>query len=90
MKKNSKLDRMNELEAIVLETLSFYHPMNCAQIIMQLDDKKIGHIPYTLEDLKKLLKRLTKQGRLKCCKAEVGPAWQRILKRKSWWRRIFF
>ena len=84
-------DNTDELELLLLETLSFYEPMTRAQILMQLDEKRIEELShYTFGDLEQMLKDLTKKGTLKECSLGLDRAWQRVFKRRrTWWRRLF-
>ena len=80
---------MKNLEPLLLETISFFQPMTCTQIILQLDNEKIIEVSATLADLKQELKRLTKQGKIKQSRIGTEPVWQRVFKTRPWYQRLF-
>lgn len=83
-------------EHLILKTLSFYEPMNYAQIIFELDSEELKQFPnFTDEELKNVLKDLVRRKLVKKISKNGDVYWQRQMpiRAKSrvvdFFRRIF-
>lgn len=65
-------------EHLILKTLSFYEPMNYAQIIFELDNEELKQFPdFTDEELKNILKDLVRRKLVKRIEKKGDIFWQR-------------
>ena len=81
---------MDQLEQLVLETLSFYEPMTVEQIVMDLDTGRQAQFPdLTLEEMKEAVERLVEKKALKMIPGENISYLRLMPKRKSWLRRVW-
>lgn len=71
-------------EHLVLKTLSFYEPMNYAQIIFELDSEELKSFPdFTDEQLKEILHSLVKRKLVKKLDRNGDVYWQKEMPRRS-------
>lgn len=78
-------------EQLILKTLSFFEPMNYAQIIFELNhDELRDHPDFTDEDLKEVLKILVKKKQIILIEKDGEKYWQRKMPRRSRWKILDF
>lgn len=71
-------------EHLILKTLSFYEPMNYAQIIFELDHEELKRFPdFTDEELKEVLKNLVKRKLVRKIEKNGESYWQREMPSRS-------
>lgn len=71
-------------EHLVLKTLSFYEPMNYAQIIFELDSEELKNFPdFTDEQLKEILHSLVKRKLVKKLDKNGDVYWQKEMPRRN-------
>ena len=76
---------MQELEDLILSTLSFYEPMSFSKIVFDMDTNALKQFPnFDKPQMLTILESLDK----KMGKGEEIQ-WQRIHKKRSWIKRFF-
>ncbi len=75
-------------EHLILKTLSFFEPMNYAQIIFELDDEELKKMPdFTDEDLKGALAILVKKKQVILIVKDGESFWLKKMPRRN--RNLF-
>ncbi len=86
----NKLNRNDQnLEDLVLETLSYFEAMTYSKIIFDFDSEKLKSFPsFHKEELQEILKRLIKKNRVKKVMIKKELGWIKIQPKRFWWKRI--
>lgn len=80
---------MDELEELVLETLSFLDPMTKEKLILDFDSDRLQQFPdFDKETLEKILKKLVKKKKIKLIKG-ADDSYLKIMPKRPWWKKIF-
>ncbi|HLE12497.1 MAG: hypothetical protein A2504_07605 [Bdellovibrionales bacterium RIFOXYD12_FULL_39_22] len=85
---------MDDLDKLILETLSFFRPLSVEQILLDMDGKKLETMrELTVDDLKLRLNALSTEGILKATQQKGESFWQKNYmgkaKKKSWISKFF-
>jgi hypothetical protein len=83
------MDKSQELENLILSTLSFYEPMSFSKIVFDIDTDVLKSYPdFDRDQMLLILSSLEKRGMVK--KSGDGPEaqWQRIHRKSSLWEKI--
>lgn len=84
------MDKNQELEDLILSALSFYEAMSFSKIVFDLDAEVLKNHPHFDKDqMLLILKSLEKRGMVKMTGKESEAQWQRIHKKRSFWKRFF-
>lgn len=79
-----------ELEGLVLQTLSFYDPMNLAKIIMSFENEILKKHPhFSQADLEEILYRLRRLGLVNYSKNKDQKMWIRCHPPRQWYGRLW-
>ncbi len=80
----------NELEGLVLQTLSFYEPMTLAKIIMSFENEILQKHPhFNQEDLEGILKKLRRLGLVQSRRIKDQLTWQRVHPPHTWYGKLW-
>jgi hypothetical protein len=80
---------MDELDELILETLSFLEPMSTERLILDFDSDRLQQFPdFNKETLEKKLKSLIKQKKVKVIKGQE-PTYLKLMPKRPWWKKIF-
>ncbi len=86
----SLMDINKELEDLILSTLSFYEPMSFSKIVFDMDTDVLKQLPnFDKDQLLLILKSLEKRGMVRMSGQGSEAQWQRIHKKRPFWRRFF-
>lgn len=78
------------LENLILSTLSFYEAMTFSKIVFDIDTEILKSYPNFDRDLMLLiLKSFEKRGLVVASGEGSDRKWQRIHKKRSFWKRFF-
>ncbi len=81
---------MQELEDLILSTLSFYEPMSFSKIVFDMDTEALKQFPnFDKPQMLNILNSLEKRGLVKRLGSGEELQWQRIHKKRSWFKRFF-
>lgn len=81
---------MQELEDLILSTLSFYEPMSFSKIVFDMDTNALKQFPhFDKPQMLTILVSLEKRGLVKRLGKGEEIQWQRIHKKRSWIKRFF-
>ena len=81
---------MQELEDLILSTLSFYEPMSFSKIVFDMDTEALKQFPnFDKPQMLTILNSLEKRGLVKRLGSGEELQWQRIHKKRSWFKRFF-
>lgn len=84
------MDKSQELEDLILSTLSFYEPMSFSKIVFDMDTDVLKQLPeFDKNQLLLILESLEKRGLVKIYGKGTEAQWQRIHKKRSFWRKFF-
>jgi hypothetical protein len=84
------MDKNQELENLILSTLSFYEPMSFSKIVFDIDTETLKSYPnFDKDQMLLILKSLEKRGLVKMTGKDIEAQWQRVHKKRSIWRRFF-
>lgn len=84
------MDQNQELENLLLSTLSFYEPMSFSKIVFDIDTEVLKSYPnFDKDQMLLILKSLEKRGLVKKTGEAAEAQWQRIHKKRSIWKRLF-
>lgn len=84
------MDQAQELENLILSTLSFYEPMSFSKIVFDIDTDVLKNYPnFDKEQMLLILKSLEKRGLVQKTGEATEAQWQRIHKKRSLWKRFF-
>ena len=84
------MDQHLELEELILSTLSFYEPMSFSKIVFDIDTELLKKYPdFDKDQMMVILKSLEKRGLLRKIGKDSETQWQRIHKKRSFWKRFF-
>ena len=84
------MDQSQELENLILSTLSFYEPMSFSKIVFDIDTEVLKAYPnFDKEQMLLILKSLEKRGMVQKSGEGTETQWQRIHKKRSFWKRFF-
>ena len=84
------MDQSQELENLVLSTLSFYEPMSFSKIVFDIDTELLKSYPnFDKDQMLLILKSLEQRGMVQMTGEGAEAQWQRIHKKRSIWKRIF-
>ena len=84
------MDINQEIEELILSTLSFYEPMSFSKIVFDMDTevlKKYGN--FDKDQMLLILKSLEKRGLVRMSGKDTEAQWQRIHKKRPFWKRFF-
>lgn len=83
------MNNQNELENLILATLSFYEKMDFSKIVLDLDATELKKFPqFQREDLEKILTNLQKKKLIRAIKEKDQLLFLRVHPPKSFWSRI--
>lgn len=84
------MDQDQELENLILSTLSFYEPMSFSKIIFDIDTELLKHYPrFDKDQMLLILKSLERRGIVNKSGEGTESQWQRIHKKRSIWKKYF-
>lgn len=84
------MEKNQELEDLLLSALSFYEPMSFSKIVFDLDAQKLQKYPnFDKDQMLLILKSLEKRGMVKKIGKDSEAQWQRIHKKRAFWKRFF-
>lgn len=84
------MDQSQELENLILSTLSFYEPMSFSKIVFDIDTDVLKKYPnFDKDQMFLILKSLEKRGMVYKTGEGTETQWQRIHKKRSLWKRLF-
>lgn len=79
-----------EIEDLILSTLSFYEPMSFSKIVFDIDTGVLKQFPdFDKEQMFLILASLEKRGMVKSTGSGTETQWQRIHKKRSFFKRFF-
>ena len=80
----------NQLNDLILVTLSFFEPMTFSQIILDFDNDLLTKFPnFDKETLEESLGKLEQKKLIKRVTIDKEVGWIRIHPKRSFWRRLF-
>ncbi len=84
---------MQDLKSSILETLSFFEPMNKEQIYLQMEDHNVERVgSKTAEDLDDALSELVNEKKVRKVNVKVKekkePRWQKVYPKRAWWKNL--
>ena len=82
----------NELEHLLLETLSFFEVMRFEQLVFDIDESKLSTMNELRRDqVEQALESLVRRKIVKKIKIDGEDGWQKVFpKKKNWIMKIFF
>jgi UDP-glucose 6-dehydrogenase len=81
---------MDEIDNIILETLSFFEPMTKEMVILDIDKDRVQALSdFSIEELEKRLENLVKQKLVKREKKSGDVFFLKQMKKRPWWKRFF-
>lgn len=84
------MDQSQELEILILSTLSFYESMSFSKIVFDIDTDVLKSYPnFDKDQMLLILKSLEKRGMVQKTGEGTEAQWQRIHKKRSLWKRFF-
>ena len=84
------MDQSQELENLLLSTLSFYEPMSFSKIVFDIDTEGLKNYPnFDKDQMLLILKSLEKRAMVQKTGEGSEAQWQRIHKKRSLWKRFF-
>jgi hypothetical protein len=84
------MDQSQELENLLLSTLSFYEPMSFSKIVFDIDTDVLKSYPnFDKDQMLLILKSLEQRGMVRKTGVDAEAQWQRIHKKRSFWKRFF-
>ena len=84
------MDQSQELENLILSTLSFYEPMSFSKIVFDIDTDILKNYPnFDKDQMILILKSLEQRGLVKKTGENTESQWQRVHKKRSFWKRLF-
>jgi hypothetical protein len=84
------MDQSQELENLLLSTLSFYEPMSFSKIVFDIDTEVLKAYPnFDKDQMLLILKSLEKRGIVQKTGEGTETQWQRIHKKRPFWKRLF-
>lgn len=84
------MDQSQELENLILSTLSFYEPMSFSKIVFDIDTEVLKKYPnFDKDQMFVILKSLEKRGIVKKSGEGIESQWQRVHKKRSLWKKFF-
>jgi len=84
------MDQNQELENLILSTLSFYEAMSFSKIVFDIDTEILKSYPnFDKDQMLLILKSLEKRGLVQKTGEGTETQWQRIHKKRSLWKRLF-
>lgn len=80
---------MDELDELILETLSFLEPMSVERLILDFDSDRLQQFPdFDKETLENKLKALVKKKRVKVIKGAEN-SYIKLMPKRPWWKKFF-
>jgi hypothetical protein len=80
---------MQELEDLLLSTLSFYEPMSFSKIVFDMPTSALQQFPdFDKPQMILILNSLEKRGLVRKIVKGEEVMWQRIHKKRPFWKRI--
>ncbi len=84
------MENAKALEDLILSTLSFYEPMSFSKIVFDIDTDVLKSYPnFDKDQMITILKSLEARGLVKSTGIEAETQWQRIHKKRPFWKRFF-
>ena len=84
------MDQSQELENLLLSTLSFYEPMSFSKIVFDIDTEVLKNYPnFDKDQMLLILKSLEQRGMVRKTGVDTEAQWQRIHKKRSFLKRLF-
>lgn len=84
------MDKNQEIEDLILSTLSFYEPMSFSKIVFDMDTELLKKFAdFDKDQMLLVLKGLEKRGLVKKTGEGSEAQWQRIHKKRPFWKRFF-
>jgi hypothetical protein len=83
------MENAQELEAILLQTLSFYEPMSFSKIVFDIDTELLKTYPqFDRDQMLLILTSLEKRGLVKRSGQGTESQWIRILRKRTMVKRV--
>lgn len=83
------MDKSQELENLILSTLSFYEPMSFSKIVFDIDTDVLKSFPdFDRDQMLLILSSLEKRSMVKKTGEGSESQWQRIHRKSSLWDKI--
>lgn len=83
-------ENIQVLEDLILSTLSFYEPMSFSKIVFDIDTNVLKSLPdFDRDQMLLILSSLEKRGLVKAFGEGADKEWQRIHKKRPFWKRFF-
>ncbi len=84
------MDKNQEIEDLILSTLSFFEPMSFSKIVFDMDTELLKTFAdFDKDQMLLVLKSLEKRGLVKKSGEGSEAQWQRIHKKRPFWKRFF-
>jgi len=81
---------IQELEDLILSTLSFYETMSFSKIVFDLNSELLKQYPdFDRDQMLLILSSLEKRGMIIGNGQGIDRAWKRVHKKRSFWKRFF-
>ncbi len=83
------MENAQELENLILSTLSFYEPMSFSKIVFDMDTERLKQFAHFDKDqMLVILKSLEKRGLVSMTGKDSEAQWQRIHKKRPFWKKF--
>jgi len=80
---------MEKLKLALLETFSFFEPMNKEQIYLQMEPDNLEEVGNsTAEEVDLAIEELVKEKKIKKLRIDKEDRWQKIFKKRPWWSKL--
>jgi hypothetical protein len=81
---------IQELEDLLLSTLSFYEAMTFSKIVFDINTELLKQYPdFDRDQMLLILSSLEKRGLVMGTGIGIDRSWKRIHKKRSFWKRFF-
>lgn len=83
------MEKDQQIEDLILSTLSFYEPMSFSKIVFDMDTDVLKQFAdFDKDQMLVILSSLEKRGLVKKSGSDSEMQWQRIHKKRSFWKKI--
>lgn len=80
---------MDEIDLLILETLSFLEPMSKEMLILDFDNAKLKEFEHFDTDLLEArIEKLVKAKKIRKIKKDGEYLYQKLMPKRSWWQKI--
>lgn len=84
------MDKNQQIEELILSTLSFYEAMSFSKIVFDMPTEFLrDHGDFDRDQMLLILNSLEKRGLVKKTGQGTEAQWQRIHKKRPFWKRFF-